>query len=788
MTVGINLGSNKSHKIRPDGEDKELRDYKRQIASILGIEPSLNTDSDFIKMSNEMVEDSNNNQVTCLQEDDSDVKVDEKICRWCERNNLCKMNSIIDSGKRIEVTINGSAGLESDYQILVKFIENSEFTSSVFPWKDPFQISWASRGSRTILAEPVNLRIFQPSSSGISPWGSLYYCPALQRQVTLFEAQVIEGIQQIADTNTWDLQRGDELLTGKQFVSWMEGLDISFTDATSFRNDLQAKGLLRVIKNLVDFTAQNHTSGLYAVGTEISSHQHKESDEMMDDATEFLYSIAHSLKSRIEELGQYPVLQTRIDTILLIPENAKSVLIKSNGFRIMRSIVLPGLSRPWALMDIDMDEHLPYTIDSKTDSVNTLITLQETSELGVIASQHILEREFIRIGGLDIVPYNETIASKVRRILAKSERLRKRWQRSGDHKEHFETKLTNIKTLAAQGEWEDAMQMIIEIKRELDEAFTISKNHTILQIPSERWLSANSVQRIFREHASASFGPSFYKSWNEFRKFLSQHGPLRNDAALRTAFSDPLIKKLTPYGALKQLYSDGRIHPIRYELREPDMELIQHEAFHIPVANGTLVVGRNRHMGKKKHIVDGIERSLSEFIVTAHGNLSPRHTAPLLISLNWREGEEVDDDLRKIKDVTLDLDECQGAIWCSEKVQVALDITQSPKAKWLAKKMVRMVHSMGKQNCLCFAFLDELEEGAHPLFQSADHESVHVCYLSESSEEQSTGWERLDECPVCKFPDWLASDISSSTIILWKPALAASEFSPQFVFLGGFGG
>ena len=82
MTVGINLDSNKSHKVRPNGEDKELSDYKRQIASLLGIEPSLNTDSDFIKMSNEMVEDSKNNQVTCLQEDDSDVKVDEKICRW----------------------------------------------------------------------------------------------------------------------------------------------------------------------------------------------------------------------------------------------------------------------------------------------------------------------------------------------------------------------------------------------------------------------------------------------------------------------------------------------------------------------------------------------------------------------------------------------------------------------------------------------------------------------------------------------------------------------------------
>ena len=748
--VQVDISRGEVRKLRPPGESILLGPYVREISSILGIEPSLYTDQDFIKMANELVIEKT---TTCLLESDSDVYVDLKVCRWCPRSRGCQMNSLSGGVKALRFHI----GEHPEGESIEKFLEDNGFISNMFPSKDPFQIGWSSKGTREVFVEPMNERIIHPSEGGIDPWGGLYYCPALRRHLSLFEAQLIERLHEVIDVGGFSkgvLSREDDALVGSEYIEWISKETISIESITKFWQSLEEGGYLDRIKNLIQFTSANHSSGLYGVGTEISFHGEMSEDEGWDHAIQFLYDIAINLKGNEfeEEMMETRLVQPRLEVILLIPESVETIDIQERGFRIMRTLRVRGISSPWLLIDEDLERYPAFSIPVSHSNLSRQIIIPLSDE------------------SLEHTPLGEFFNNRISAHLID-------YNNFGNHHSTPDISPDDLFSCSACSIYDNmnvSKEQVIEHFR---------KNHPFfISIPTSQWASLNAIHQKFRDRVSAGHGPEFHKIWHDFKRFLEYHGIFAKNRNLRSAFSDPVIRKLTPAEAIIQLQSEDRLDPISYTMGELDLEDIQKESFMMPVKSGMLIISRNLHRGKEKY--QDIY-SASPYFIEANGGLGNKFTLPLLESFNWKHS--VSGDKVNIEEHLADIDSCLGAIWCSEGVKVFLSPNQ-PECRTLSGRILRMIHSSGSKRVTCFSTASELLNSRFSPFQSADHDTIRGTYIGHVEGLNREGWHFFDDCPICNSFDYLPPEILDDTIISWQPAMAASEFSPQFVFLGGMGG
>jgi len=780
IIASVDISGEGRRQLRRKGQRAPLGNYVREISSILGIEPSQSTDLDFIKMTNDLVVDK---KVTCLLENDSDVFVDEMVCRWCPRCLSCKSNSVYAKAKAIHFRISE----HPENEFVKRFIESEQYKDQIFKSKDPFQIGWASAGSRDIYCEPLGARIIQPINETSTPWGSLFYCPALLRTLTLFEMQMIERLHDVIDGGGFSnvANFNEQVITGGEFLKWIENFQIDVSSIDGFKDSLETKGFLNNLKDFIEFTSTFHSSGLYDVGTEIAFHGELELTDAWDESIRFLYSLAINLNEMVEmnrffdgdidqlsdlqsgnngqnqgslkislkeDMLNQPLVQSRLEVILLIPENMDSVNLLANGFKLIRSKRVHGISIPWLMIDCDFERVPPFTIPV-FDNVRNCIVSIPTSGRRVSASS--LNSKLLSRIGSHLVHIDDFGEHHLR------------------HNQSNDTKECSECGIFAE---HDASEEEILLHYRRTHPF-------FLTIPYSEWPSLNAIHQKIRDRVSAAYGPEYHRIWNDLRKFLDYQGTFSINSKLRQELSDPLIRKMLPNEAIRQLDSESRLEPIVWQMGELNILDIQRETIEIPVSSGRLVLARNLYRGLEKSKEIGNEgRSEDPFKVVANGGLGNKFILPVLSALNWTHSSGEETFLSE--DLIADVDSCLGAIWCSEGVMELLS-DNHPVSQILSPRILRFIHSSGNKRVSCFSTMNELNSNHFPPFDSAEHGTIKfTCLLSDYGEK----WIDFQDCPVCHSFEGVREDVLSESVVAWHPALAASEFSPQFVFVGGIGG
>ena len=207
-------GSSGSNETRPDGKKVLLEDHAENLEAALGLSMRIG-ENVLLQEIGESPLNRNQTRIECLF--DNNLEVNKEQCKWCRSNRICSIAEVTEFTGRIEIEMVDIP--EKDQILLKKFLADRMFdygsdseaeqefftenqASFLFNSKSPFVFSESNDFKKKMICKSLNSSVmFQPiskESSAITPRfmfsPKLGYSPPLQRNLTIFELQILNSL------------------------------------------------------------------------------------------------------------------------------------------------------------------------------------------------------------------------------------------------------------------------------------------------------------------------------------------------------------------------------------------------------------------------------------------------------------------------------------------------------------------------------------------------------------------------------------------------------------------
>ena len=186
----------KKYHTRPEGKHLNLNGRAKDIEIILGIRPSV---EDQKILFTEFVNKVNNssNVTDCFHE--PNLKINKRICGWCQRNVECSLLEEGSSTKSMEYQVFEKKGSKSgnDISILESYFQNRDYhVRSKIPLytdkMDPFKPNLTNKGSRIMILLNIN-DINYGKEQELGSWSHIFFSRYLFRTLSTFEAILLNS-------------------------------------------------------------------------------------------------------------------------------------------------------------------------------------------------------------------------------------------------------------------------------------------------------------------------------------------------------------------------------------------------------------------------------------------------------------------------------------------------------------------------------------------------------------------------------------------------------------------
>jgi len=328
------------------GENIELGPHIEMIRSALGLSPSLGKNNFIRNMSKNKIKNMDKHE--CFN--DKKLMINKMICVWCKSNTECERTE--ENNSSFEYLVHMDVNIE-DKEIIEKELQDILSTDL-----NPFQTSINVNTNSEISCLPLkNLSSVQPISESQTPFSpNLAYSPALRRNITIFESQILNSLdvksKSNSDSRFPSCQDFLERITEKNEISseiinainsdnYVENGDYYLLNQLIIQTyPLENEGYIEPEIELFPNWNNKQTSG------RILNNKDKIRKLTMDFLTEY--------RDRISEFGNkdnVPFIQNRACGIIFKPKYDQLNFCTSSGVRIIKEVLSTSLSKPYILID-----------------------------------------------------------------------------------------------------------------------------------------------------------------------------------------------------------------------------------------------------------------------------------------------------------------------------------------------------------------------------------------------------------------------------------------------------
>lgn len=355
------------------------------VSSLLGMPPSTNADSDFIRLGNlaeATSQESKEQLVQCYI--DPKIMINKKVCLWCSRKRECdyqehslRENFLTYNIYSKATDNNKTQGAEDSEQLKVWIKDKKHMISydgeAMFVFNnpnDPFKPYFGRSRNRELNFLPCEMVHLAETPNSPNSWSHLFFSSTLNRTLALFEALFIDSLYSIYATVRVDgfpkfvdvaamVSVGGEI--SRFWTDITKGKIFNFSDQPSPEYEkLQAVWIL--CKKTQDF----YENGLLEPSTEVFASGSSD-DTFQEGLHRFCNEVDKALL--IKHKADSLFMERRFDAIVLTPSKDDYIPPLNGKLRVVRKSILNGLNRSWVLIDEDYSEIEHFDMNSQPPPV-----------------------------------------------------------------------------------------------------------------------------------------------------------------------------------------------------------------------------------------------------------------------------------------------------------------------------------------------------------------------------------------------------------------------------------
>jgi len=341
-------------QLRPSGKKVTLGEiYAKEpqlFAQLLGTAPFKEAKNLFVSLAQHHLDMGDYELGKCKVH--QDLRINLEICKWCQNFQECALLENISDKITISINRYGASNDSMDEVLKTYFLNNLKEDSIIFCDEgDPFYPQSRDKVTKT-------LRLFNPSeyeipfTDGKQCWHHLFYSPLLKRTLCIFEAEIIEQMDN--NLGTRKMSKRYAFPTGNDVKSFLSDYNISkLKDLDKFD-----KGKLifinEKISSWMNYVGKYLPTGLYEPTVELFRN-YSEEKTIEENLFDYIVEIISALDMAEEKLLECQSVVGRKSCILYVPGGYERIMGISFSHQITRIVELDGLEEVLVLVDTEIE-------------------------------------------------------------------------------------------------------------------------------------------------------------------------------------------------------------------------------------------------------------------------------------------------------------------------------------------------------------------------------------------------------------------------------------------------